>query len=271
MIFSSPHSGDHYPISFVEASCLSLTDLRQSEDYAVHHLFEACVPLGAPLLTARFPRVFCDANREAWELDPDMFEDPLPPFVNRHSPRVSAGLGTIPRIVSADVAIFDRKLSFAEAEHRITACHMPYHEALQRLIEKCRRQFGFALVIDCHSMPGNSGREMAEPPLSDFILGNRFGRTCPQEITDLVAATLQEKDHSVAFNSPYAGGYITRTYADLARNIYTLQIEINRDLYMDPKALSLIPGAQDLQEVLGFLLKRLGDYFQKSGQKYKTA
>ena len=119
LVFASAHSGRNYPADFVAAARLDALTLRRSEDGFVDELFAAAPAHGAPLLAATFPRAFCDANREPWELDPGMFEERLPPWVNTASARVGAGLGTIARIVASGEAIYRRKLRFAEAERRV--------------------------------------------------------------------------------------------------------------------------------------------------------
>ena len=86
--------------------------------------------MARPLLAATFPRAWCDANREPWELDPAMFADRLPSWVNTTSARVGAGLGTIARVVASGEAIYRDKLSFADAERRIRTCWQPFHDAL---------------------------------------------------------------------------------------------------------------------------------------------
>lgn len=138
LIFASPHSGSRYPPDFVAQSRLDPLALRRSEDGFVDELFAAAPDFGAPLLAAEFPRVFCDVNREPWEMDPAMFEDPLPAWVNSASPRVGAGLGTIARIVTSGEPVYRAKLAFPEAEARIRECWQPYHAALAALIEETR-------------------------------------------------------------------------------------------------------------------------------------
>ncbi len=145
VVFASPHSGQDYPAAFVAAARLDPLALRRSEDSFVDELFAAAPAAGVPLLAARFPRAYCDPNREAWELDPAMFEDALPPWVNTTSPRVGAGLGTIARVVSSGEMIYRRKLSFAEAEQRVRQCWEPYHRGAdgfdRRNAEAVRRLF----------------------------------------------------------------------------------------------------------------------------------
>lgn len=262
LVFSSPHSGDHYSPEFIEQSRLSQTALRQSEDFSVHHLFKAVTDFGAPLLHANFPRAFCDVNREAYELDPDMFDAPLPAHINKNSARVVAGIGTIPKMVSADTPIYDGKLKFAEAEHRINTCYFPYHDELNRLLTACKQKFGFVILIDCHSMPGNSTAMPGEPQLADVVLGNRFGRTCPAEFTDFLANMLGDFGYSVSFNAPYAGGYITRHYAEATDRVHCLQIELSRDLYMDPGKLQLNANADKLVANIHTLLGHMNVYFK---------
>src|SRR6516225_6934124 len=161
LVFASPHSGSEYPADFVAASRLDPLALRQSEDSFVDELFAAAPQLGAPLLSARFPRAYLDVNREAYELDPTMFSDALPSYVNAGSPRVRMGLGTIARIVANGEEIYAGKLCFAEARRRIEQLYRPYHRALRGLVEETAALFGGYLLIDCHSMPsgGDSARE----------------------------------------------------------------------------------------------------------------
>jgi N-formylglutamate amidohydrolase len=136
LVLASPHSGSEYPADLIAASQLDSLALRQSEDCLVDEFFAAAPRLGAPLLSARFPRAYIDVNRKAFELDPAMFVDELPSFVNGGSPRVRMGLGTIARIVASRGEIYIGKLRFAEAMRRIERRYHPYHRVLRRLVEE---------------------------------------------------------------------------------------------------------------------------------------
>lgn len=255
VVFSSPHSGSQYPAHFVEESQLDIKDLRRSEDFAVHELFEAAADFGAPMIAANFPRAFCDVNREPYELDPEMFATPLPAYVNKLSPRVSAGIGTIPRIVSADYEIYSEPLTFEEAQTRLQSCYFPYHHELRRLLKLCHKEFGIALLVDCHSMPGQkTSAENTRTVSTDIVLGNQFGRTCSIDIADHVERHFQKSGFTVKFNMPYAGGYITKSYANPERQIHSLQIEINRDLYMCRDQMALTPEAEKIKAALTSLI-----------------
>ena len=243
LVLSSPHSGRDYPASFVAAARLDPAALRSSEDCFVDELFAAAPSCGAPLLRARVPRAFVDANREVYELDPAMFDGPLPPYVNTRSARVRAGLGTIARVVASGAEIYRTKLSFAEAKARIRDFHQPYHAALAGLIRATTARFGFAVLLDCHSMPSIGGPMDRDPgaPRVDVVLGDRFGASCEARITATAERVLEARGYVVQRNAPYAGGYTTARYGRPRAAVHALQIEINRALYMDEDRLERGP------------------------------
>lgn len=239
LVFASPHSGRDYPAELVAEARLAPLALRRSEDSFVDELYAAAPSCGAPLLAATFPRVWCDANREPWELDPGMFDTPLPPWVNTTSPRVGAGLGTIARIVATGETVYRRRLTFAEAEARIRACWEPYHAALAELIAETRARFGFCLLVDCHSMPTHPA-QAADPP--DMVLGDAHGTACAPRATRLAEEALLARGYRVRRNDPYAGGYVTRHYGRPRDGVHALQIEVARSLYMDELRIERGPG-----------------------------
>lgn len=233
IVFTSSHSGRCYNAELLAGVRLCSLDLRRSEDSFVDELFGAAPDYGAPLLAANFPRAFCDANREPWELDPAMFADPLPSWVNTTSARVTAGLGTIARVVASGEPIYSAKLSFAEAERRIRAYWRPFHDALAGLVSDAKARFGYCWLIDCHSMPsGNQMRRSVGRPV-EFVLGDLHGAACASRATRFVEAFLAGKGFVVRRNDPYAGGYITAHYGRPTDDVHVLQIEIARGLYMD--------------------------------------
>jgi N-formylglutamate amidohydrolase len=262
LVFSSPHSGRCYPPDLIAASRLSPDRLRKSEDAYVEELFQGVVGFGAPLLAARFPRVYVDLNREPFELDPDLFDDVLPGFANTRSLRVLGGLGTIPRVVGDSEEIYRRRLSVAEAMTRIETFYWPYHAALRDLIEQARLRFGFAILIDCHSMPSSAAGDGAPKgePRPQFVLGDRFGVSCASDLTRLVEQRLTGLGYAVALNRPYAGGYITEHYGAPARGVHALQLEINRSLFTDEASVSLTDGFEPMRVALMRLVDSLADY-----------
>jgi N-formylglutamate deformylase len=239
-VFASPHSGRLYPQSFLDASCLDSLALRRSEDAFVDELF-ACVPqAGATFLTAHFPRAYVDVNRAESEIDPAMFDGPLPLPVGARSARVSAGLGVIPKVVRDGVEIYRRRLPPREAAFRMEVFYRPYHAALARLIDQVRSRFGVALVIDCHSMPPTARGH-------DVVLGDCHGEAASRELSAFMHETLISLGFSVGRNAPYAGGHTTSLYGKPASGAHAVQIEINRGLYLDERRMEKTCGYADCQ------------------------
>ncbi len=254
LVFASPHSGRDYPADFVAASRLDLPGLRRSEDSFVDELFAHAPACGAPLIRARFPRAFCDPNREAWELDPTMFAGPLPPWVNTTSARVGAGLGTIARIVASGEPIYRGKLDFAEARARVEQCWQPFHDGLRALIETTQARFGHCLLIDCHSMPGLS---QARGPRADIVLGDAHGTACAPRVIRRMEACLSDLGFRVRRNDPYAGGYITRHYGRPREGCHVVQLELCRTLYMDEVRIERTSGFAGVTAALSAFVARL--------------
>lgn len=256
LVVASPHSGSDYPPAFVAASRLDPQTLRRSEDAFVDEIFSGAPSLGAPLLAARFPRAYLDVNREAWELDPAMFADALPDYVNSRSPRVRMGLGTIARVVASGEEIYSAKLSFADAKERVDSLYRPYHAALARLVEETASQFGFCLVVDCHSMPSGAsgvGRDSA-----DIVLGDCHGASCAPQLVEAARCYLSQRGFAVALNAPYAGGFTTGYYGRPRQRCHALQIEINRAIYMDEHSYRRRAGFNELREAMAGLIGWLG-------------
>ena len=262
LVFSSPHSGRNYPDAFLAASKLDARAIRRSEDSFVDELFAQAPHHGAPLLKALFPRAYVDPNREPYELDPAMFVEKLPAFVNKRSPRVAAGLGTIARVVANGAEIYSCKLSFDEARERIERCYQPYHAALEDLIAQTRMRFGTCILIDCHSMPSIGGpmeNDAGRRRQVDFILGDAHGRACNRSLTGLVEDTLREMGYTVVRNAPYSGGFITRNYGRPEIGVHALQIETNRALYMDEATIERTGGLATVAENMSRLAARLAE------------
>jgi len=189
---------------------------------------------GFPTVRVNFPRSYVDVNREPYELDPRMFSGRLPSFANTRSMRVAGGLGTIPRVVGDGQEIYRERLSVDDALARIEALYKPYHRALRRLINKAHQAFGTVIVVDCHSMP-SIGVSRDEPRRPDVVIGDRYGTSCAALLPDMVEQTMGRLGYSVGRNKPYAGGFITEHYGNPASGLHTIQLELNRAIYMDER------------------------------------
>ena len=259
LVFDSPHSGTHYPADFVHLPPRTL--VRRAEDTHVEALYASVTEIGATLIEALFPRAYIDPNRHLSDLDPAVVDDVWPGPV-RPSRKTELGIGLVWRLAQGGVPMYARPLPVAEIERRIALCYEPYHAAVAEAIDERHRQFGSVWHVDCHSMPA-VGDAMSDDPgreRADFVLGDRDGSTCEREFTAFVARTLGEMGYSVAINDPYKGVELVRRHGRPAERRHSLQIEVNRKLYMDEGTLERTAGFRALQADLARLAEALADY-----------
>lgn len=189
---------------------------------------------GFSVVRVHFPRSYIDVNREPYELDPRMFNGRLPSFANTRSMRVAGGLGTIPRVVGDGQEIYHERIHIDDALGRIETLYKPYHRALRRLINQAHQQFGSVILVDCHSMP-SVGISRDEPKRPDVVIGDRYGTSCSPLIATVIEETMAARGYSTGRNKPYAGGFITEHYGSPATGLHTVQVELNRAIYMDER------------------------------------
>lgn len=256
LIFASPHSGRDYSAAFLAQVALDRRSIRSSEDAFVDRLFDMAPELGAPLLAARAPRAFLDLNRAADELDPGVIEG-----IARapHNPRISSGLGVIPRVVAGGRSIYRGKLRLAEAEQRLRRFWHPYHQELAALIEETRAVFGQAVLIDCHSMPHEAIEAHTRPGQSrpEVVLGDRFGATAGRDVMDQVEAAFAGAGLRVGRNAPFAGAYVAQAYGRPSRGVHVVQVEIDRALYMDEVRIEPLAGFAGFRDLIAGVVAEL--------------
>lgn len=259
VVFSSPHSGKDYPQSFLSRSALDERSIRSSEDAFVDVLFSQAPQLGAPLLASRVPRAFIDLNRSADELDPALIEGIMRA---PHNPRVSSGLGVIPRVVANGRPIYRGKLPLREAHERLEQVWHPYHDALRHLLDESRALFGEAILLDCHSMPHEAIETHARSnqPRPDVVLGDRFGAAASRIVVEEIEAAFEEAGLRVARNAPFAGAYIAQAYGRPSRNQHVVQIEIDRALYMDETRIAPLPEFAAFRQRLERVVAKITQY-----------
>lgn len=262
LVFSSPHSGRDYPAALLEATALDNRAIRSSEDAFVDRLFAAAPEFGAPLLTARTPRAFIDLNRASDELDPALIEGVMRP---PHNPRISSGLGVIPRVVSNGRAIYRGKIPMDEALARIARYWTPYHNTLRDLMNGTRAAFGKAVLLDCHSMPHEAIEAHARPgaPHPEIVLGDRFGAAAGREVVDRVEAAFRRAGLRVVRNAPFAGAYIAQAYGRPSQGYHVVQIEIDRALYMDEARILPRPDFEAFRALIGEIILELTDHWRE--------
>jgi N-formylglutamate deformylase len=261
LVFDSPHSGIVYPEDFRFACDFHV--LEKAEDKYVDDLFSSAPDHGAVLLTADFPRSYIDVNRCEKDIDPDLLDD-LWPHEIAPTARSHAGIGLIRRLVRPGVPVYDRQLTSAEIQHRITAYYRPYHDTLQRVIEAAHYDFGAVWHINCHSMPSQESQSFRASPLkaADFVLGDRDGTTCDPDFTRSVRDFLRGLGYRVAINDPYKGVELVRRYSAPATGRHSLQIEVARNLYLNESTYEKSRNYNHLKEDIGRLIAFCATYVQ---------
>ncbi len=245
LVMASPHSGRDYPAAFLAGSRLSLAQLRRAEDAFVDELLDDVA--GVPVLRARYARTWLDLNRGEDELDPLIIDD-VPASAARLNDRVTAGLGVLPRVAAQGLEIYKRRLARAEAEARLATVHRPWHRRLSALLARARDRHGYAILIDCHSMPRPAG---VMPP--QIVLGDRHGTSASAGLVLLIERHFASAGWRVARNTPYAGGYTTVLHGKPEDGIHAVQIEIDRGLYMEANRLVKHDGFALVAQQLGAL------------------
>jgi N-formylglutamate amidohydrolase len=232
LVLDSPHSGTQYPDDFRHAAPLAL--VRKAEDSHIDDIFGAGPELGATLIAAHFPRAYLDPNRSLADIDPTLLDEPWPEPLSPGE-KTKSGIGLIWRLAAPGVPMYDRKLTVAETRARIDRYWRPYHAVIEEAIEAAYSAHGAVWHINCHSMKSvgdergrDNGRRRA-----DFVLGDRDGTTCDRGFTEFVAGRLRAKGYGVAINDPYKGVELVRLHGRPNERRHSLQIEINRGLYMD--------------------------------------
>jgi N-formylglutamate deformylase len=253
LVVDSPHSGSHYPEDF--AFCCPLDILRRAEDSYVDELFEAAPAHGATMIAAVFPRSYLDVNRAADDLDPALLSAAWPKHLKL---RPTTRVGLVRRYAQAGVPIYERKLHPDEVLARVERYYAPYHQTLEEICDRLHREFGAVWHVNAHSMPSTGSRKHGRKgEHGDFVIGDRDGTTCAPEYTDFVATTLRGMGYEVHVNDGYKGVELVRRHGRPAERRHSLQIEVDRSLYMDQRTLEKLPGFDALKDDLARLFAAL--------------
>lgn len=237
LVLSVPHSGTFFPEEFLQNVAFDVPTLRRNEDLLVDKLLEEAVNIGIPTIKAEVSRVFIDLNRDRLELDPSMFYNYPKDKDMLFDKHCRVGLGVVHRINYRRESLYNGLLDYHEVEERLKNVYDVYHKRLKQIVDRCVKKFGFCLVLDCHSMPSKICSIIDDRSGIEICLGNLFSQSCPQEMSDFLAGEFWNRNYKVEFNCPYSGAFITFNYCQPRRQMYTLQLEINRALYADEETL----------------------------------
>lgn len=261
LVCDSPHSGTHYPADFGHA--IARAALRKSEDTHVDALWADVPAVGGTLLCATFPRSYIDTNRDEADVDVTMLSGPWPHDV-RLSPRTATlGIGLVWRATPEHRPIYERLLTPEEVRNRIERYWRPYRELLGQQIEAAAARHGAVWHLNLHSMPSNAYERLGLAggrPLADVVLGDRHGASCEPGFVAVVRRALEAQGLSVAVNDPYEGADLVRAHGDPARGRHSLQIEVNRALYMDEATREQNAGFAPLRRALADVTRAVADH-----------
>ena len=260
LVLDSPHSGHDFPGDF--GAAVSEAELREGEDCFVDELYAAGPEMGAPLLAALWPRTYLDPNRHAGDVDLDLLEGPWPGEY-RPSGKARLGKALVWRTLEDGRLIYARRLSADTVAQRIERFHAPYHFSIQELMANSMQKFGKVYHLNCHSMRAVAGKQSDDGEGNlrpDFVLGDRDGTSCDPAFTGFVRATLMAMGYQVKVNDPYKGVELVRAYSDPKAGRHSLQIEINKRLYMDEASLRKSAGFAVLQKNLSALLREIKSF-----------
>lgn len=263
LVLDSPHSGTQYPADFGHACDPAL--LRHAEDTHVEKLYDFAPAMGVAWIEALFPRSYLDVNRNTTEVDPQMLDGPWPDPLESDpaaQAKVRLGKGLVWRCMDDGRPIYDRLLSAAEVRSRIDTCWHPYHAAVAQAISAAHARHGYSVHVNCHSMPAVAASHATDFPglvHADFVVGDRDGTTADARLSRLLCEQLRGLGYSVDYNHPYKGVELVRRYGDPARHRHSIQLEINRKLYMDEVSLQPHDGFDRLRGHLRQLVQRLLD------------
>jgi N-formylglutamate amidohydrolase len=254
VVLSVPHAG--VATHGFESTISPDLDVRCDADLYVDRLSRVGQADGPEVsIAARLSRFVCDLNR-----DPD---DVSPGAVPEHpAPRNSDGRGFVWAITTHGVPTLARPLTLDDWRAR-TALHATYHDAIAQALARARERFGFAVLVDGHSMPsrGRQGHKDPGRVRADVVPGDRDGTSCAPALSRHVNDHFRSRGYRVAFNEPYKGGFITAHHGRPAEKIHAIQIELRRDLYMNEETYTIDEGGfAQLQQAIADLLASLRSF-----------
>lgn len=259
VLFETPRSGAKYPHDFRSIALLS--DLQRSISMYVEECYMGVVTSGATWLFAEFPNIYIDLNRHDLDIDPDQLDGEWPvPLMP--GTKTKSGIGLIPTVCAGTKPVYNAPLGISDVANRIDSYYWPYHNEVARILKKFKAEHGVAYHLSCHSMPAvptanavDAGRRR-----SDFDLGDRHGQTCGTDLLELTTEVLRGFGYHVTHNAHFVGAEAVRKHGNPANNVHSLQIEINRSVYMDEATCLRGPRFAEVQEHLKTLAARIADH-----------
>ncbi len=238
-IISLPHCAGQVPREIAPLLNLSREEILDSVDHGTLEIFSK-LP-ASEVMVAKWNRIFCDLNR---------------------NPDSRGSKGVIARTDYDGREIFKPGMYPDERtiKRYLDLYYHPYHEKLANAL----RDTTIKGLFDCHSLNGTAHVDApdAGQTRKDVVISNNADEngkrnpalgdpTCPVRILELVKNAFYRAGFSVAINQPYTGGFITVHYGRklVERGGFALQIEMNQDLYADPRY--SLPDSEKVKNIAG--------------------
>ena len=253
ILITVPHAGDIYPDLFIKHLKVNLCEVRRMEDYQSDKMLDMIQEHMADIIIAQCSRAVVDLNRSRNAIDHSMFTQVFDHNTVSEKQMIKYGLGVFPNKIFGKT-ILRNPLPVSYATHMLEHYYDPFHKSLYRQIKLLSNIFGFCYHIDLHTMPSKALLNFKKEP--DIVLGDNYGKSCSFELLNYFQNVFKKNGFTVETNNPYAGGFITRNYGNPSQGVHTIQIEINRKIYMDENKLSL-KDIKILQEIFAKIFNDL--------------
>lgn len=251
-------SGREYPKEY--RSPLPFTTVHDNVSMYVEDLWAGAPAVGATLLYCCFPNTWVDVNRHELDMDPAVVDGTWPVEL-KPTARTLEGLGLIKTKARYGEPFQERKLTVAEIEERLAKYYRPYHAELKRIADGLYDRFGVLRQISCHCMSavGAPTHPDAGKPRADFCVSDIKGKTASKEALALVVDTLRSYGYTVSVNEPYIGNELIGRHGNPAQGIDSIQVEINKKLFMDTQTFRATDGLRKVRADLNRLLRVVAD------------
>ncbi len=237
-IITIPHSGERVPDETPWLATLPETLLMCDVDRYVDKLYAPVLQeLEIPHVKTEWHRYAVDLNRWRDDVDADSVQGHTNPS------------GKFPRGLHWSITTKGEKLMPAPMplethDVLVEKYFEPFHRDVRNLFSAVKaRGADIVYHLDAHSMPSVGTKEHRDPGerRADIVVSDSDGKSCSAMFKDLVIDAYKSAGFQVGYNWPYKGGRVTETYGDPQRGQESIQVELNRALYMNEETKKLIP------------------------------
>ncbi|WP_413287871.1 N-formylglutamate amidohydrolase [Bdellovibrio sp. HCB337] len=245
LLVTIPHSGEKLPPQATWLKGLPEEILMCDVDRYVDFLYEPSLQkLHLPYAKTEWHRYAGDLNRIPEDVDAGSVE-------GNSNPAGMHRRGFLWAITTYNHKLMKGPVSAKTHQELVELIYEPFHASVRKLYENYESAGRKKVFhIDAHSMPSVGTKEHRDPGerRAEIVVSDCHGKSCDPRFRDLVIAAYAIAGFKVGFNWPYFGGRVSEHYGQPSKNHHAIQVEMNRDLYMDEVTKKLKPAeAQKIQ------------------------